>query len=87
MNSYYDKDTSKFNKYIGMIDNIIRDNNIDMDIEEIVSSFDLSSDEMVEYYLEGYTNNSIQNDVDKALLYKRLYNYMVVLNNGINKMR
>ena len=87
MNSYYDKDTSKFNKYIGMIDNIIRDNNIDMDIEEIVSSFDLSSDEMVEYYLEGYTSNSIQNNVDKALLYKRLYNYVVVLNKGINRMR
>ena len=87
MNSYYDKNTSEFNKYIGIIDNIIRDNNIDIDIKEIVNSFDLSSDEMVEYYLEGYTNNSIQNDVDKALLYKRLYNYMVVLNNGINKMR
>ena len=42
---------------------------------------------MVEYYLGGYTNNSIQNNVDKALLYKRLYNYVVVLNKGINKMR
>lgn len=87
MNSYYDKDKEWFNKYIGIIDNIIMDNNIDIDIKEIVNSYGLSSDEMVEYYLEGYTNSSIQNNVDKALLYKRLYNYVVVLNNGINKMR
>lgn len=87
MNSYYDKNKNEFNKYIGIIDNIIMDNNIDIDIKEIVNSYGLSSDEMVEYYLEGYTNSSIQNNVDKALLYKRLYNYVVVLNNGINKMR
>ena len=87
MNSYYDKNKNELNKYIGIIDNIIMDNNIDIDIKEIVNSYGLSSDEMVEYYLEGYTNSSIQNNVDKALLYKRLYNYVVVLNNGINKMR
>ena len=87
MNSYYDKNKNEFNKYIGIIDNIIMDNNIDIDIKEIVNSYGLSSDEMVEYYLEGYTSNSIQNNVDKALLYKRLYNYVVVLNKGINRMR
>ena len=87
MNSYYNGDKDKFNICVRDINTIINNNNFDIDINEIVNSFNLSSDDMIEYYLEGYTNNSIQNNIDKAMLYKCLYNYVVVLNKGSNKMR
>ena len=80
MNSYYIFDVDEFNNYYNGVKCIITANNINISLEEIVSSFDLSSSELKDYYYKKYTISSIWNDNVLAEFYKCLYNYMDMIN-------
>ena len=87
MNSYYIFDVDEFNNYYNGVKCIITANNINISLEEIVSSFDLSSSELKDYYYKKYTISSIWNDNVLAELYKCLYNYMDMINVTRGKSR
>ena len=87
MDSYYDNNRDEFNNYCRLIENMIKSNDIYISLDDIVSSFDLSSSELRYYYYKKYTISSIWNDNVLAELYKCLYNYMDMINKtrGKNK--
>ena len=86
MNSYYISD-DKFKHYYTRLETIINANNINISLEEIISSFDLSSSELRDFYYKKYTISSIWNDNVLAELYKCLYNYMDMINITRGKSR
>ena len=87
MDSYYDNNRDEFNNYCRLIEDMIESNDIYISLDDIVSSFDLSSSELRDYYYKKYTISSIWNDNVLAELYKCLYNYMDMINKtrGKNK--
>ena len=87
MDSYYDNNRDEFNNYCRLIEGMIESNDIYISLDDIVSSFDLSSSELRDYYYKKYTISSIWNDNILAELYKCLYNYMDMINKtrGKNK--
>ena len=87
MDSYYDNNRDEFNNYCRLIEDMIKSNDIYISLDDIVSSFDLSSSELRYYYYKKYTISSIWNDNVLAELYKCLYNYMDMINKtrGKNK--
>ena len=87
MDSYYDNNRDEFNNYCRLIEDMIESNDIYISLDDIVSSFDLSSSELRYYYYKKYTISSIWNDNVLAELYKCLYNYMDMINKtrGKNK--
>ena len=87
MNSYYNGDVDEFNNYYKGLESMITANNINISLEEIISSFDLSSSELRDYYYKKYTISSIWNDNVLAELYKCLYNYMDMINVTRGKSR
>ena len=80
MDSYYNCNRDEFNKYCRLIENMINSNNIYISLDDIVSSFVLSSSELRDYYYKKYTISSIWNDNVLAEVYKCLYNYMDMIN-------
>ena len=87
MNSCYNGDVDEFNNYYKGLESMITANNINISLEEIISSFDLSSSELRDYYYKKYTISSIWNDNVLAELYKCLYNYMDMINVTRGKSR
>ncbi len=87
MDSYYDNNRDEFNNYCRLIEDMIESNDIYISLDDIVSSFDLSSSELRYYYYKKYTISSIWNDNILAEVYKCLYNYMDMINKtrGKNK--
>ena len=78
MNYYYKEDLENYNRYLELLKRTILDNQLNININDIINTFHLNPNEMLEYYYYLYTINSISNEEDLACLYKCLYHYIEV---------